>query len=50
MILYELYLNFRRIGKRRSDVKPVRKEKPLSYHPQNNYYKIEQQNYLNEFM
>jgi len=50
MIPYELYQNSRRIGKRRSDAKPVRKEKPLSHHPQNNHNKAEQQNYLNEFM
>jgi len=50
MIPYELYQNSRKIRKRRSDAKPVRKEKPLSHHPQNNHYKTEQQNYLNEFM
>jgi len=50
IIPYELYPNFRRIGKRRSDAKPVRKKRPLSHHLQNNHYKTEQQNYLNKFI
>jgi len=31
-IPYELYLNSQRSGKRRSDVKPVRKKRPLSHY------------------